>query len=127
MTEQASAPLHPAARRDLARALQLLAMAARRAPPQATPILTGAAVSEAISGSHMALAVEVLVRAPGDLLPALHAQGWREIPDTLGFRLSHPATSLALVIDAPASASFATPDTALDAGAGHALRYSAGP
>jgi hypothetical protein len=94
--------LHVGARRDLARALTLLAMAARRAPAAGRPLVVGDAAAEALVGSPSPARLEALVAAPEVLTAALVAQGWRR-EAAGGFVFAHPATGLRLALDVPAT------------------------
>lgn len=87
--------------RDPARALTLLAIAARRAPAASRLLVVGDGAAEGLAGTRApARVVEILVAAPEGLAAALVAQGWRrEVAG--GFVFGHPATGLALALDVP--------------------------
>jgi hypothetical protein len=111
--------LHAGARRDLARALTLLAMAARRAPAAGSPLIFGDAAAEGLAGAPSPARLEALIAAPEALAGALVAQGWRrEVAG--GFVFTHPATGLKLALDVPATNGLEdlAPAVLLDVGGG---------
>lgn len=106
MTASSIHPIHPGARRDLARALTLLGMAARRLHGAGAPVLVGAAAAEALTGIAGGNEIDLLMASPAALTVALVAQGWQPLRegDLTGF--NHTATGFRLRLSPPATAGF---------------------